>query len=491
MPQPAVAIPVSQPSSGAPAIAASLPAVTPRAALAVKAPAQPAFQAMLASLLGAAAKSPGNTKMPAPKAAAAVVSLPDQADTLPASAPRSAPPARKAAPVLPGPTPLIQPQPAMAAIAMPPVEDAPRHRGQGEPAPGAKTTAARHTDGSAEVAAPPLPAPPLPASPLPAPPVPAPALAPAPTGTSPPPAVAAAAASPAAAAPRARAVTQSLLPATASRDDPAAQPRPAPDPPEHKTPPPDASQPPETGTSAANQPVPNGNAPASLNPEAKSQPAATAAQPVAAAAPVASLAKPAQAAVLPALAASLRPRGATIPAPNAAMPDAASTSTAGSVTAAPAAVTPHATTIPTPAVQIAHAVAVHIAPGASGNVTIQLQPAELGAVQVRIERAHDGTATVTVQVEKPETLHSMQQDMPRLHQALDRAGLPSESRQVTLHLAPAAGSDTQTSLGSGSDGQRQGAGGRTPPRAAAMPFPESPDDEAATDWRPAGINITA
>jgi flagellar hook-length control protein FliK len=177
-------------------------------------------------------------------------------------------------------------------------------------------------------------------------------------------------------------------------------------------------------------------------------------------------------------------------------PDAAP-ATAPATTAAPAAAPPAPTAthtvaaIAAPAAQIAHAVAVHIAAGATGNVTIHLQPAELGAVQVRIERAHDGSATVTVQVEKSETLHALQQDMPRLHQALDRAGLPTEARQVTLHLAAATGSDTQTSLGNSQDGQRQNANTRQPPRPAAALPPDLPDDETAPAWRAAGINITA
>ena len=171
---------------------------------------------------------------------------------------------------------------------------------------------------------------------------------------------------------------------------------------------------------------------------------------------------------------------ATGPAPGAA----AASQPPSSGSAAPQA------TAPAPAAQVAQAVAgVHIAPGAGGQVTIHMQPIELGAVQVRIERAHDGSAIVTVQVERADTLHALQQDLPHLHQALDQAGLPTAQRQISLHLAPATSGDTGTGLGAGTDGQRQG----QPPRqtrVTSAPTDEEPDSEPIK-WQPAGINITA
>jgi flagellar hook-length control protein FliK len=162
--------------------------------------------------------------------------------------------------------------------------------------------------------------------------------------------------------------------------------------------------------------------------------------------------------------------------------------------------TPHPaipTTVPVPApasppaAQVAQAVSqIHIAAGGNGQVTIHLQPVELGAVQVHIERASNGSAIVTVQVERPETLHAMQQDLPHLHQALDQAGLPADQRQLSLHLAPAT-SQTGSGFGAGAEGQRQG---QTPRQAPATPHQtaaEDTDDTESIAWRPAGINITA
>ena len=109
-------------------------------------------------------------------------------------------------------------------------------------------------------------------------------------------------------------------------------------------------------------------------------------------------------------------------------------------------------------------------------------------MQVRIERTHDGAANVTVQVERAETLHVLQQDLPHLHAALDRAGVPAEARQVTVELAPAPISSN--SAGTGGDGQRQGQSPRAKPNGAAL-GEQNEQADPTPRWRPAGLNITA
>jgi flagellar hook-length control protein FliK len=168
------------------------------------------------------------------------------------------------------------------------------------------------------------------------------------------------------------------------------------------------------------------------------------------------------------------------------------TATPTAQTTAPQAVAPqtHASA-PVASAQLSQALTgLHIASGATGQTVIRLQPADLGTVQVRIERAHDGAATITVLVEKAATMHSIQQDLPHLHQALDRAGLPAESRQVTVQLAPASGSDTHSGFGFGNDAPRQHTGSRQPSAPARLPEDATADTEAP-NWRPAGLNITA
>ena len=68
-------------------------------------------------------------------------------------------------------------------------------------------------------------------------------------------------------------------------------------------------------------------------------------------------------------------------------------------------------------------------------MTLHLAPAELGAVQIGIERAPDGPAKVSLLVERPETLLLLMRDQPALHRALDAAGLPAEGRTLHFGLA--------------------------------------------------------
>ena len=157
-----------------------------------------------------------------------------------------------------------------------------------------------------------------------------------------------------------------------------------------------------------------------------------------------------------------------------------------------------------PAAQLAQSVAaLHMAGAGARQVTINLTPGTLGAVQVHIARGQDGASVITLQVEKPETLRTLQQDSAHLHQALDRAGLPSAGRQVSYELAQGQAGAGQNGAGGsagggGSDGQNrrapqpqgQPASGQDPePRGGLVARAPTP-----MRTRPAGasgINITA
>ena len=123
---------------------------------------------------------------------------------------------------------------------------------------------------------------------------------------------------------------------------------------------------------------------------------------------------------------------------------------------------------------------LHVGADGTSRVTIRLDPAELGHLQIRIARATDGTATVDVTVERPDTLTNLQNDLGHLHQALDRAGLPDQ-RSVTLHLASQTDQASSTNLGTTagftSQGGQQGARQQQhqqPPAAASPGQPQSP-----------------
>jgi hypothetical protein len=168
----------------------------------------------------------------------------------------------------------------------------------------------------------------------------------------------------------------------------------------------------------------------------------------------------------------------------------------------------------TPAAQLSHAVAaLHVRPDGGSQLTIRLDPAELGHIHVQIDRAHDGAASISVAVEKLETLHALQADFTHLHLALDRAGI-ADQRSLTVHLAPPpAAPQTADSLASGAGGQTGNqagghAGGQPgafqqPSRSAPPQLGEHAGEGAAATFvfgqpaaasisaRLAGLNITA
>ena len=170
---------------------------------------------------------------------------------------------------------------------------------------------------------------------------------------------------------------------------------------------------------------------------------------------------------------------------------------------APSSAAAHAAA-PAPAQQLAPAL-VALAHGPSGAaVTLRLDPAELGHVQVRIERDTAGAASIQVTAERPETLRMLTTDQPQLHRVLDGAGLPTEGRSLTFTLDPRPAQTPQaapslsggTPGGSGDAGGQSGGGQRNPGRTgrgAASLFGLDDDDgiRIPPAWRRAGVDITA
>lgn len=173
-----------------------------------------------------------------------------------------------------------------------------------------------------------------------------------------------------------------------------------------------------------------------------------------------------------------------------------------------------------PADQVAPAVIRLSSADGARHISLQLTPTDLGLVDIRIEQPKDGPITITLTVQHPRTLDLLQRDLEQLSQTLDRAGLSSEGRQVSLHLAPAhtpaasshpASSATPPAAGGMADqGSGQGAGPHANPNAdmgqhsrsrggpdftlaAPQPANASPPSvfiSYQTDHR-AGLNITA
>ena len=74
------------------------------------------------------------------------------------------------------------------------------------------------------------------------------------------------------------------------------------------------------------------------------------------------------------------------------------------------------------------------------RLSMQLHPAELGRVDVRIEVGHDGRALAVVMVDKQETLDLLQRDSRTLERALSDAGLQTDSGSLQFSLRQDPGS---------------------------------------------------
>lgn len=110
-----------------------------------------------------------------------------------------------------------------------------------------------------------------------------------------------------------------------------------------------------------------------------------------------------------------------------------------------------------PAVQ---QVAVHIsrAVGEGQNrFDISLHPQELGKVKVKLEIAHDGRVLATVAAERPETLAMLRRDAFALEQALQNAGLNTDSSSLQFSLS---GEQAGEGFAAADDHNAQGGGNR-------------------------------
>ncbi len=165
---------------------------------------------------------------------------------------------------------------------------------------------------------------------------------------------------------------------------------------------------------------------------------------------------------------------------------------------------------PTPATELAPALLSFSRTDGSSVLTLRLEPATLGQVEVRIVRPPDGPADVQVTATQPQTLLLLVRDQPLLQQALDRAGIAVDTRNLSFHLAPptpptapataSGGAMTQGGLASGSGLGPGGTATRdNAPRRRRTTVALSPDavrNAAASHppgvhWLRAGLDITA
>ena len=68
------------------------------------------------------------------------------------------------------------------------------------------------------------------------------------------------------------------------------------------------------------------------------------------------------------------------------------------------------------------------------RIRIQLHPAELGRVEVKMEVAHDGRLTAVISADRPEALDMLRRDVNALEKALADAGLKTDSGSLNFTL---------------------------------------------------------
>jgi flagellar hook-length control protein FliK len=79
--------------------------------------------------------------------------------------------------------------------------------------------------------------------------------------------------------------------------------------------------------------------------------------------------------------------------------------------------------------QIARAI-----PQGVDRFSIQLHPADLGMVEIRLEFAEEGRMSALITVERPETLELLQRDSRSLERTLSNAGLSLENGGLSFSL---------------------------------------------------------
>jgi flagellar hook-length control protein FliK len=84
-------------------------------------------------------------------------------------------------------------------------------------------------------------------------------------------------------------------------------------------------------------------------------------------------------------------------------------------------------------------------------MTVDLQPAELGRVEIKLDVDKDKKVSATIVADRPATLDLLQRDAKALERALQQAGLQADSGSLSFSLRDTGGQ---------SGGQGQGGNGR-------------------------------
>lgn len=114
-------------------------------------------------------------------------------------------------------------------------------------------------------------------------------------------------------------------------------------------------------------------------------------------------------------------------------------------------------TLPTPAAEQVKVKLIKAAQGGLDKIKIQLNPSELGKVEVRLEIGSDGAIRGTVIAEKPETMDLLQRDAKQLERALQDAGFKTGGDSLDFQMRGGGTNERQQS-GSGNGSLSQDGG---------------------------------
>lgn len=78
------------------------------------------------------------------------------------------------------------------------------------------------------------------------------------------------------------------------------------------------------------------------------------------------------------------------------------------------------------------------------RVIVQLEPAELGRVDVRLDLSSDGRAQILIQADNRETLDLLQRDARLLERALQEAGIDADAQTMDFNLSQGRDEDEQS-----------------------------------------------
>ena len=147
----------------------------------------------------------------------------------------------------------------------------------------------------------------------------------------------------------------------------------------------------------------------------------------------------------------------------------------------------------------------------SNEITVSLNPRDLGQVEVRLIRGSDGTTSVSITASNPETLQELSQNVHHLHAALDAANIPVDGRNLSFNATPTAatgqgqGDPAGRDASTAHDGSTGGSGGQDPGQGRGWQQNRATrsdsDDNGAyiqpvplaarKSWQLSGLNITA